>query len=109
MQYDGVEDVLFSLRKPDDLCRVLLFTRSFCASLLSFVYNSRSSYSAATFFWASLRSCFGLRRQLIVLLGRCFVAVLQPTPELFVCPNCGMVYESPVPHYTCQVWQYAKH
>lgn len=90
VQYDGVEDGLFSLRKSDDTGRVLMFTRSFCDSLVSFVYNSRSSYSAATSFLASLRSGFGLRRQLIVLLGRCFVAVLQPTPELFVCPKCGV-------------------
>lgn len=90
MQYDGGDDGLFSLRKSDDMGRLQLFTRSFCDSLVSFVYNSRSSYSAATSFLASLRSSFGLRRQIIVLLGRCFVAVLQPTPELFVCPKCGV-------------------
>ncbi|KAK1862921.1 hypothetical protein I4F81_005487 [Pyropia yezoensis] len=89
VQYDGREDGLFSFRKQDDAGRVLLFTRSFCDSLVSFVYNSRSSYSAATSFLASLRSGFGIRRQLIVLLGRCFVAILEPTPELFVCPKCG--------------------
>lgn len=90
MQYDGGDDGLFSLRKLDDSGRVMLFTRSFCDTLMSFVYNSRSSYSAATCFLASLRSSFGLRRQLIVLLGRCFVSLLQPTPELFVCPKCGL-------------------
>eukprot|EP00170_Pyropia_yezoensis_P001245 contig_5505_g1249 len=88
--YDGGEDGLYSLRKSDDAGHVLLLTRSFCDGLLSFVYNSRSSYSAATSFLASLRSSFGLRRQLIVLLGRCFVATLQPTPKLFVCPKCGV-------------------
>lgn len=90
VQYDGGDDGLFSLRKVDDLGRVLLFTRSFCDTLMSFVYNSRSSYSAATSFLASLRSSYGLRRQLIVLLGRCFVSLLKPTPELFVCPKCGL-------------------
>jgi len=89
VEYDGDEDGLFSLRKPDDMGRVLVFTRSFCDALLSFIYNSRSSYSAATNFLASLRSGFGLRRQLVILLGRCFVATLQPIPELFVCPICG--------------------
>lgn len=49
--------------------RELLFARSFCDSLLSLVYSSRSSYSAATSFLASLWSGFGLRRQLI-FLGR---------------------------------------
>lgn len=67
--------------------RELLFARSFCDSLLCLVYSSRSSYSAATSFLASLWSGFGLRRQLIFLLGRCFVATLQSTPELFVCPK----------------------
>lgn len=90
VQYDGGEEGLFSLRKSDDSGRILIFTRSFCDTLLSFVYNSRSSYSAATSFLASLRSGYGLRRQVIVLLGRCFVALLQPTPELFVCPKCGI-------------------
>lgn len=90
VKYDGGEDGLFSLRKSGDSGRVLLFTRSFCDSLVSYVYNSRSSYSAATSFLASLRSGFGLRRQLIVLLGRCIVALLQPSPELFVCPQCGV-------------------
>jgi len=89
VEYDGGEDGLFSLRKTDDSGRVLVFTRSFCDSLMSFIYNSRSSYAAATSFLASLRSGFGLRRQIIVLLGRCFVATLQPMPELFVCPQCG--------------------
>lgn len=88
VQYDGGEDGLFSLRKSDDMGRVLLFARSFCFSLLSFVYNSRSTYSAATSSLASLRSSVGLRRQLIVRLGRCFVATLEPTPERFVCPKC---------------------
>lgn len=90
VQYDGGEDGPFSLRRSNDSERVLLFTRSFCDSLMPFVHNSRSSYSAATSFLASLRSGFGLRRQLIVLLGRCFVAVFQPTPELFLCPKCGV-------------------
>ena len=89
VEYDGGEDGLFSLRKTDDSGRVLMFTRSFCDSLMSFIYNSRSSYAAATSFLASLRSGFGLRRQVIVLLGRCFVATLQPMPDLFVCPECG--------------------
>lgn len=90
VQYDGGEDGFFSLRKSDDMGRVLLFARSFCYSLLSFVYNSRSSYSAATYFLASSRSSFGLRRQLIVRLGSCNLAILEPTPELFVCPKCGV-------------------
>lgn len=80
---------MFSLRRSDDSGRMLVFTGSFCDGLLSFVYNSRSSYSAATSFLASLRSDFGLRRQLIVLLVRCCVASLQPMPELFVCPECS--------------------
>lgn len=84
VRYDSGEDCLSSLRKSDDAGHVLLFTWSFCDGLLSFVYNSRSSYSAATSFLASLRSNFRLRRQLIVLLVRCFVATLQPTPEHFV-------------------------
>lgn len=37
--YDGGKDGLFSLRKSNDSGRVLLFTRSFCDSLMSFVYN----------------------------------------------------------------------
>lgn len=89
VQYDGGADGLFSLRRSNDSGRVLLFTRSFCDSLMLFIHKSQSSYSAATSFLASLRSGYGLRRQLIVLLGRCFVAVHQPTPELFVCPKCG--------------------
>jgi len=38
---------------------------------------------------ASLRSSFGLRRQQSSSLGRCFVATLQPAPDLFGCPLCG--------------------
>jgi len=68
---------------------VLIFSRSFCDVLVSFVFNSRSSYAAATSFLASLRSSFSLRRQLIVTLGRCFVATLRPTEDTFVCPLCG--------------------
>ena len=68
---------------------MLVFSRSFCDLLVSFVYNSRSSYAAATSFLASLRSGFGLRRQVIVTLGRCFVATLQPAADAFVCPVCG--------------------
>lgn len=89
--YDGGNDGLFSLRKADDSGSLLVFTRSFCDTLISFVYNSRSSYTAATSFLSSLRSGFGLRRQIIVTLGRCFVATLQPTPDLFVCPECGNI------------------
>lgn len=74
--YDGGEDGQLFLRKSNDSGRVLLFSRSFCDTLLSFVYNSRASYSAATSFLASLRSDFGLHRQIFVLLGRCFVALL---------------------------------
>jgi len=89
VEYDGVSDGLFSLRQSDDSGSVLVFSRSFCDVLVSFVFNSRSSYSAATSFLASLRSGFTLRRQLIVTLGRCFVATLRPTQDAFVCPLCG--------------------
>jgi len=89
VEYDGGEDGLFSLRKRDDMGRVLVFSRSFCDALLSFIDNSMSSYSAATNFLASLRSGLGLRRQLVILLGRCFVDTLQPIPQIFVCPICS--------------------
>ena len=89
VEFDGGEVSLFSLRKCDESGATLLFSRSLCDSLLSFIYNSRSSYAAATNFLASLRSQFGLRRQLVAVLGRSFVATLQPMPELFVCPVCG--------------------
>jgi len=87
--FDGGNNGLFSTNKADSSGRVMLFSRSFCDVLVSFIYNSRSSYSAATAFLASLRSDFGLSRQTIVLLGRCFVACLQPAAEVFVCPKCG--------------------
>jgi len=89
VEYDGADDALFSLRKNSDSGGVMVFTRSFCDRLFSFVYNSRSSYAAATSFLASLKSSFGLRRQQISSLGRCFVATLQPAPNLFSCPLCG--------------------
>jgi len=89
VEYDGGNDGLFSLRKVDESGSLLLFSRSLVDTIISFVYQSRSSYAAATAFLASQRSDFGLRRQLIVTLGRCFVATLQPTPDLFVCPSCG--------------------
>jgi len=87
--FDGGNDGLFSANKADSSGRVMLFSRSFCDVLVSFIYNSRSSYAAATAFLASLRSDFGLTRQTIVFLGRCFVACLQPAAEVFVCPKCG--------------------
>ena len=87
--FDGGNDGLFSTNKADTFGRVMIFSRSFCDALVSFIYNSRSSYAAATAFLASLRSDFGLNRQTIVLLGRCFVACLQPAAEVFVCPKCG--------------------
>jgi len=90
VKYDGGSDGLFSTRKADDSGSVLVFTRSFCDGLVSFIYNSRSSYAAAACFLASLRSAYGLRRQVVVSVGRCFVACLQPTPELFSCPKCGV-------------------
>jgi len=89
LEYDGGEDGLFSLRQADEAGRIMVFSRSFCDALVSFVFYSRSSYAAATCFLSSLRSSMGLRRQQITLLGRCYVATLQPTPELFVCPECG--------------------
>ena len=89
VEYDGGNDGLFSLRRTDESGSMLVFSRAFCDKLVSFVYHSRSSYAAATSFLASLRSSFGLRRQLIVTLGRCFVATLKPTEDVFVCPTCG--------------------
>jgi len=89
VQYDGSNDGLFSLRKQDETGAIMIFQRSFCDMLLSFVYNSRSSYAAATNFLASLRPGYNICRQNIVLLGRAFVATLEPAPDLFVCPKCG--------------------
>jgi len=89
VDYDGSDDGLFSLRKQDDTGATIVFQRSFCDMLLSFVYNSRSSYAAATNFLASLRPSFSLCRQYAVLLGRAFVATLEPATDLFVCPKCG--------------------
>jgi len=68
---------------------MLVFSRSFCDVLVSFVFNSWSSHAAVTSFLASLRLGFTLRRQLIVTLERCFVATLRPTQDAFVCSLCG--------------------
>ena len=89
VKYDGSAEGLFSLQQRDETGSVMLFTRSLCDALVSFVYHSRSSYAAATSFLASLRSDMGLDRQTIVDLGRLFTACLQPSPDLFVCPDCG--------------------
>jgi len=77
------------MQKKDDTGRVLVFTRSFCDSLVSFVYHSRSSYAAATSFLSSIGGNLGLSRQSIVDLGRLFTACLVPSPDLFSCPICG--------------------
>ena len=77
------------MEKKDDTGRVLVFTRSFCDSLVSFVYHSRSSYAAATSFLSSIGGSLGLSRQSIVDLGRLFKACLVPSPDLFSCAICG--------------------
>jgi len=87
--FDGGNHGLFSLRKADYSGRVMLFSRGFCDTLVSFIYNLRSSYAAVEAFLASLRSGSGLRRQTIVLLGRCFVTCQRSAPQLVVCPKCG--------------------
>lgn len=88
-EYAGANDDLCSLMQSGDSGSVLLFSRSFCDLLVFFLDNFLSSYTAATSFLASLRSGLGLHRQVIVTLGRCFVATLRPEADAFVCPVCG--------------------
>jgi len=89
-KYDDGNEGFFFTRKAGDSGSVLVLTQSFCDGLVSFIYKSRLSYAAAARILASLRSASGLRREVFVTVGRCFSACLQPTPELFSCPKCGV-------------------
>lgn len=86
--YDGAQDAVFSLRQKDNSGRLLLFTRSVCDELLSFLFYARSTYAAATAHFSATKQSFAFCRQYINLLGRLFVATLQPCPDAFKCPRC---------------------
>lgn len=77
------------MRQKDNFDRQLVFTRGVCDELLSFVFNGRSTYVAATSHFSATKKSFSMCRQYINILGRMFVAMLQPCPEAFKCPLCG--------------------
>jgi len=89
VEYDGLDDGLFSLNKRDSAGREVIFTRGVCDELASFVFNARSSYTAATSHMSSTKRSSAFCRQDINKLGRMFVALLQAPSAAFRCPRCG--------------------
>jgi len=87
--FDGGQCGLFSLRKRDESGRLVIFTRGVCDELLSFVFHSRSTYTAATAHFSRTKVSFSQCRQNLILLGSVFVAMIQTPPKLFLCPLCG--------------------
>lgn len=88
VNFDGAGVGLFVIPRLDAKKRLLVFTRSFCDDLLSYVVTSRSSFSAATRYMASVIPGFRHRRQAIVDLGLMYTSHLDIPALLFRCPLC---------------------
>lgn len=89
VEYDGGKDGLFLLNRRDDAGRLKIFTRGVCDELLSFIFFSRSTYTAATAHFTRTKRSFTHCRQDLILLGSVFVAMLETPPESYRCPLCG--------------------
>jgi len=86
--FDGARCSLFVLPEIDADKRLAVFTREVCDDLLSFVVNSRSSFSCATRHWARTLPSLFYRRQTIIALGRHYLEVLDIPAKIFMCPHC---------------------
>lgn len=86
--FDGAQCSLFVLPEVDADKRLAVFTREVCDDLLSFVVNSRSSFSCATRHWARTLPSLFYRRQTLISLGRQYLEVLDIPAKIFMCPHC---------------------
>lgn len=77
------------MNRRDDAGRLVIFTRGVCDELLSFIFFSRSTYTAATAHFTRTKKSFAHCRQNVILLGSVFVAMLDTPPESYRCPVCG--------------------
>lgn len=88
ISFDGAGVGLFVIPRLDAEKKLLVFTRAFCDDVLSYVVTSRSSFSAATRYLASVIPGFRHRRQVIVDLGLMYTSCLDIPALLFRCPKC---------------------
>jgi len=89
VEYDGVDDGLFSFRRRNRKKQWIVFTRGLADKLLSFVVFGRSTYTAATRHLAADVSSFHLRRQDVVKLGTAVARSFTIPQETARCPICG--------------------